>query len=1679
MPKNQTPLQPLARRLRRRPSPANRWARKRSESSDPRRGSAMMIVMVLMGMLSILGVLFYTFAAQERSNAEYYSEAAKDLADPSLDADTLFDWALEQIIVGTDRRLTNSMLWGSRYSMLSNTLGFGLHQPGDIHPYNGEGLNLIFDTSGNIAVDRNRNGLPDNGGLGELDNSYLLDFVDTEAAPKNNSYDNGERQLLLVNPANNVPRFPQSDAGYTYPDINNLFLTYVSKVRDDNGNVHNIVKPAYHLPGLLRQPIGSVSAPLPIEDTNKNGVLDPGEDQNGNGYLDDWTINPNVAARVMRAHREHLFVPAGGLNGTKIRRYLTDAEATALIGPTARGFPFHPMAASYNTNTGGAGAVYNLGRMGPYSKIGGAAGGDDPIEFDYDNDGDNLPEAILMDLDFPAQQDALGNLFVPMYMITIHDQDGLFNLNVHGNLAKLLYGPGDVAIANTPISSSPSNPFGFNTTGTFSFVSKSNLGLSPSEINPLWGLNARFGFETTGTPFSQHRLFYNHPGFPNGSAPINPSEGPTWGETANMEFTWSKIGRLNFTSGQQIDDLLPGVYGEEGLLFSAYNQGTLSAPGGLSLPRPGIPLEDDNQDLNEGQGSFPYFQHPLDYKGEGTYVSNSNPKAINYPRPSGHNRWMKYVNYGDSNSFGLNGTIRWGQAGFMDFPITQGLGDDPNEIAHYADRRDIDNLFKPDEMLFLNSSNNEIDRLNLNSRLANLLPFNFAKNVSDNLRGDSIRRKFTVESNDRKSFGFPMSLTAGATASSISSRALGASGFNGNGQEYSFDTTTGTFKFPPQFGNIPRYVYTHLAEDPVRYATRSLLETQLPNPLTPGQQLTPSLQRKLSINQIITGDANSALAFRQLTPHPDDPGPSAISGVTNVTNYPPTTAAGQEYWARLDRQRMARDIYVLLYLLGHGNDTVNTATTTNAAPSLTTDGSTTYSEPQLREMAQFAVNLVDSMDRDSVITRFEYDKDLSDGWNLDDDPYGTIEATPYANTDTHYNPSYPNDSATRGEVYGVERLDLTLNESLVIQAKKSQNSMNYNQTNFDESMSDRFFFYTELLNHSPFPVTINPAKECWQIVLRQDASATGPAWERRLTLKDGSLSIAASTPPYVIGSTDASTSSAVFSRSTFAVDPAWAGMPTVRVAPPAADCNLDLIEVANPTSVFKIENEAGTDLTSTPGAMLSAFTGSSPVANMTGANAKLKVLLRRRAHPTRTTVDPADNPWVEVDSTILQLNHGFSVFDVGKTPTAAIATTQLKNAVSRERPQPLDGGSSEADSAGKAVATTLNTLGQDNSNVVAGAYNLWQLHFDRDYASVMDLLYVPLYGPHQITALTKGGFLESPFNQLSSNNPNSAVSNLNWSTGPSPGVPYTISAKTAASRFMVPEDPSNGSSSSPSRYLDNRWHRLLELLEVPTRTNVNMGVGTDLTIPRVPGKINLNTIRHPDVLAGLLDDIRLVNLNLTATPADPDAPTLSDQTGEAAREWWREFIKSRDVVDPYGASSGGVNVRLPGLPSVPGQVGGKPFRSLADVGYVATSAGVKHASVDDTILRSLPMDNSTLPSTTSSRRLFEIGNASESRSVASGSTVDPYIRNRLLSKIAGNTTTRSNVFGIFISVKYFQAVEQNGAIRIGGPLNGKYAPEHRGFFVVDRSKLESGQISPAPTYDFRAFIDYRKTLQTQ
>jgi len=55
----------------------------------------MLVVVGLLGLLSVLGFFFYTFANQENVAAHYDADAAKEFEDPGLNPDTLFNFSLK------------------------------------------------------------------------------------------------------------------------------------------------------------------------------------------------------------------------------------------------------------------------------------------------------------------------------------------------------------------------------------------------------------------------------------------------------------------------------------------------------------------------------------------------------------------------------------------------------------------------------------------------------------------------------------------------------------------------------------------------------------------------------------------------------------------------------------------------------------------------------------------------------------------------------------------------------------------------------------------------------------------------------------------------------------------------------------------------------------------------------------------------------------------------------------------------------------------------------------------------------------------------------------------------------------------------------------------------------------------------------------------------------------------------------------------------------------------------------------------------------------------------------------------------------------------------------------------------------------------------------------------------
>jgi hypothetical protein len=199
-------------------------------------------------------------------------------------------------------------------------------------------------------------------------------------------------------------------------------------------------------------------------------------------------------------------------------------------------------------------------------------------------------------------------------------------------------------------------------------------------------------------------------------------------------------------------------------------------------------------------------------------------------------------------------------------------------------------------------------------------------------------------------------------------------------------------------------------------------------------------------------------------------------------------------------------------------------------------------------------------------------------------------------------------------------------------------------------------------------------------------------------------------------------------------------------------------------------------------------------------------------------------------------------------------------------------------------------------------------------------------------------------------------------------------------------------------------------------------------------------------------------------------------SAEVARDWWVQFLKARDQIDPV------TGFVLPGLPN------SRPFRSLAylppdNAGAAPTAVG---NGIDHTVLRRLPLDEVDGTINTN-RGLFELGSSAEHIAdplSSVPSTVDNHSRHRMLSKIYENTTTRSNVFVVFMTVAFYEAVETDGsvagygtgAVVIGGKvdLDGDGNPDsQRAVFVIDRSAAEDAYDPFTETYDWRQLVKFR------
>ena len=1797
-----------------------------------RRGSTLIIVLALLGLLTLLGLVFYTFARSEHAAAEFFTEAAKDVR---VRPDDSFEFALETLLIGGKTRARNNVLGSAqesqigsqRHAIVANLIGR------DLRPGTGSGVNIIYVDDGNgnrvPAVDQNGDGVAD---PPAADGDSLLEMVDSQ----------------VVGRVRNVAALPEADPGYTYPDHNNMFLGYRGwAVRETAGGpaIVPVVIPSFMRPGLLR----------------KGGTVDP---TNPAVITDaEWYQDPAFRGRNFRPNPGHIYVSPDGsvpldTASQPFTRFLTDSAATAL--GLSGGFPFAPPDRD---------ADGRIGELGIFTHTSAELSADPTLaenyELDVDTDGDGIFDAIWMDFDYPVQEDPVtGRKFTLMFSVFIEDMEGLINLNAHGNLG------GEIPLT-APTQDTRRFPLtgrlgGLESLSTLApahtgAVSRSNLGMSPSEINPIYALLRQP--PTAANAFEQHLRSF-------GRVPADAHE------LANMEWFWLLAGRGQLganlpASVSDITDIFPGRFGEPNRLFQFLQSGQFA-----DLPLAGNSTEDDNTNVLEGvtgptlavsgaasvETALRGLTHPLDYQGSGRFVDPTNPRlpltqatgAVLTPRYAGYGLFNPNPANAASTPLSRNQLHLAGADGILDtsagsddavfypfaYPINpyNHLFNDMLETTLEPERsqRPDDEPFSPSDTAYLHMEESSIRAAGdgVSERLPNLAP-----ETLDPQSG--IRNRLTTLSwrlkNHSLSVPFPGSLTTpfgpdGAPGwadvdddrDGVRDEPDEAGTFDPNTHTYSEDgfrawefnadtivpgnnvqAGNGRFEFPPRFGRAPTFASRGLgtqtvesdgsiSEDPFRVQLRRLLFLEAGDTRPEFGQLRLNLNALLDVERLPDRPANllrGNLLYRNLTEHPDavEAGALTTTAIDPTGSFPPQTLAQREFWARRDRQKMARDIYVMLYTLGGGNDNKNytssnlavtgTGTSQMADESAGTPTYSRYSRHQMREMAQFAVNVVDALDRDNVITKFEFDMNLGDtfdrtdpsapvilrsGWNLDDNP-DTVDGSGSWNPSTD-DPYHPNDRVERGVVYGVERESALFSEVLGILAPELDDD--HPATLYDDSMNDHAFLYVELQNQGntdvplATPESINEETAIYRIRRFNSNSSTITANHDRVAfLRDvgeidagGQFVMAASDgtdvdlngeprpADFYLRETDTSPN---FRRIAPANDiqalPTGASMSSDPALQPTAD--LDLVHMAHQVGQRFVVNGN----VSTPGRDFMQVPNPVPPGAFNPSQ-RYVLVLERRQNPNMPSL-AAGNDWVEIDRTFV----AFRRFDVMDGETVDAVQAQLERLLSIERQESLNAMNFTAPNAGAPNLSPTpsgmadpatgrrNTLGRHSGAPTV----LWHQHFDRDFHSLGELLNIPLTDPASLTAgfansmrIPTGGTQSQTSSGSNAWVPPAVATELDItdsSTGPailtyghalavssgsnvnpdrytnaadatsttaSVSGPQIGAVSGANARFLLPGFPDDMGTVVAEADRDNRWFRLFGMWEIATRTHRQLG--NPLFVDRVPGPINPNTVRHPEVWAGVVDDPSVTDLQLDATFQTNRRSPLPDRfnSGDVEHDWWHRLVDSRD-----GSFTAGHTLRIPGLP------GSNPFR---DFGYMAgnelrssrlfrqqtdpslNSARRNHpaefsgGAVDfgATVLRTLEVDATDVDNDGADdnvgRRWLEVGEANDHN--GSGVAMTPMTRHRITSKVMNHANPVSHTFVVHMTIGAFEVIEQTSSagvpvFRVGPEYdlnrdgNVDTDDHRRGVFVIDRSEFARAYDPGSRTFDWRRLIKHEVIIQ--
>ncbi len=1620
---NRSPVLPASGR--------NRFAVAHRGRRSARRGGAVIIVVLsLMAMLAFLGFFFYDFVQIEGNTAQNFAEKPET----EVDYSAVMEVGLEQVVFATDdEKYKASALGGNKHSMLAHIIGtlrpkttggIKRYVPRDYELRNGHGITVTTSPL-QFLYTRNDHYYSPDGTSGVVPGipTAVSDLVLNRGRAVNSGgaspFDGNGKDA-------DTAHAYEPDVSDDYPDQNMLFaaVDYINEA----GN--RVIKPSFFLPSIYYS-------------------MQPDTTQ--------WYRETGTGARMLRPHTEHL------IPGVSDRRF---SQQFPGLGATAAAVP-----------------------------VGGwTASGTDYSGLDTDTNNDGIPDSIYLDLGHPPITLSSGGVVIPIYSFKIEDVNGLINLNSAGNPSSL--------IATSRTGTPDLNSLVLNSNRPISY---SNLGLSRAEVSPIYALSAD-PTSLAASVFQWDGAFYRT------------ATAPTFNklQLANTELAMMLFGSpvsmmrpittgYDFTS--RLDDVV-GRFGEP-MLIQSTATGKLPGPGNVEV--------DDNQ--NSATFTNTAFQaghavgvHPTDYVGLGSTPIlsedlngngtldlgedlNGNSKidylrgrrgltgfngAYRFPYYNGYWQFEGYPRIGtyhDSLSTPAPlGTLVNTFNGLIDEaqeqnPYRQQYSEDTNGNGTLDSGEDTngnsvldtyDNPFALSEMAALHLSDYDWIRLGAVSRLRNLAPVNF--NLADDAA--RIRRRFTVHGWNRKEFSFPFNpIRSFEFADVEASEDTDGNGTLSGGEDQDGDNKIDRIlRFPPAFGGISsRHENTTpiiTANDPYRPEVRRLLTVRavqgdLANWDTNGTLLRDRAkhpQLPLELNRILDDndpsnrafDAKGNPYFRPLTPHPDL---KSLTGTLTIPAIPHDNGAtlahpvanrlaggeAQEWWARYDRQRLARDIYVLLVTLCTPNGNVTGAIDAGVA----------------EEMAQFAVNYVDAMDADDAITRFEYDPNLQDGWA----------------------------TAPSGVVFGVEAQKLAFSEGLWIRQNKETGDVP--KTWHIDNDGYHQWLYVELHNPTVGPVSL--ATDTWRIIRvdPDDTTDAKPAPPNPLAILElhSSLTVPAG-GNFVIGTHDGNVkhdlmgtelvTSADFYADTDTLSPEFElvvpatgtpASPTAATMPPP-QLDLDL-QHASQSTEFTV---SGSTL---PGG---GFLLWDATATAIDTSTKMTLVLqRRRTFDTGGHLTQAASDWIDVD--IIEIEPKDLAI-----PSDTEVPTEVAKIKSRERDHVFSRpelGTNLPEAIATASATNLSSHTIDpaggnrlNSVMVANTVaTQWQPHFDRELTSAYELLSIPVVSPYYLLeSIRESGFGSGIEGKISG-----------WAkrtTGmPGQDIPYA-----AAVRFVPePNAPSPATPSTTPKARSERpapnystgvipWVRLLNFVALPDLSEVvQTQANSHFVRSRTYGEVNINLVREREVLLGLIDD-PTVESNVFPVPASPVAADVGkDKYGGATpRNWWTDLVNQRDA-----------NVAL-------GALNSRPFRSpgVYDASGSTPASGAQHTLLRQKYTSFPPTLTSPNPAPLG---LFEARNEEDATdgATANRNVVDVHTRNRILSKLGNNVTTRSHVFVIFARVDFFQASEI-GSVGSGNYQIGAKSAEMepgRWFFVVDMTRLEEAYDTSTQTFDWRKFVIYRQRLE--